>query len=214
MTPGASLEQLGRIGIVAVLRAPDRARCVRAARALMAGGVLGIEVTYSTPDAVGAIADLAATLPDGAVLGAGTVTSPEQAREAVDAGATFLVSPGTTPALAEAMKATGTMCAMGALTPGEVMTVRSMGADIVKLFPASVGGPSLVTALRGPFPDLAIMPTGGVAPTNIGAWRRAGVLAVGAGSDLCPARTMAKGDWDEITDRARVYVRAWQEASA
>jgi len=121
-----------------------------------------------------AISTLASTLPSRAVLGAGTVTTPARARDAVEAGARFLVSPGTTDALAVAMKATGAACMMGALTPGEIMRVLDLGTDVVKLFPASIGGPSYLRALRGPFLTTAFMPTGGVNPDNIAQWHEPG----------------------------------------
>lgn len=212
MTPSSTVARLQEVGVVAVLRAPDWRACVSAAEALVAGGVLGIEVTYTTPEAPRAIAALRESLPGDAVLGAGTVTTPLQAQVAVEAGATFLVSPGTTPELAAAMKETGVACLLGAVTPSEVMAALALGADVVKLFPASLGGPSYLSALRGPFPSVPFMPTGGVAPDNFAAWRKAGVAAVGAGSDLCPPAAVAAGDWDAITTRAAEYRRAWQEA--
>lgn len=212
MTPTSTVRRLQEVGVVAVLRAPDWRSCVSAAEALAAGGVLGIEVTFSTPEALRAIAALRESLPAGAVLGAGTVTTAEQARSAVEAGATFLVSPGTTVELAAAMKETGVACLLGAITPSEVMTALSLGADVVKLFPASLGGPAYLSALRGPFPSVPFMPTGGVAPDNLPAWRKAGVAAVGAGSDLCPPAAVARGDWDALTTRAAEYQRAWQGA--
>ncbi len=212
MTPTTTVQRLQEVGVVAVLRAPDWRACVSAAEALVAGGVLGIEVTFSTPEATRALAALRESLPAEAVLGAGTVTTADQARTAVEAGATFLVSPGTTAELAATMKATGAACLLGAMTPSEVMTALSLGADVVKLFPASLGGPGYLKALRGPFPDVAFMPTGGVAPDNLAAWKRAGVAAVGAGSDLCPPDAVAQGDWDALTARAFEYSRAWKEA--
>lgn len=212
MTTHETLGELSRVGVIAVLRAPDWRTCVRAAEALVAGGVLGIEVTYSTPDATKAIAVLRESLPGDAVLGAGTVTAPDQALQAVDAGASFLVSPGTSPSLAAAMKVTGAACLMGAYTPSEVQAVLSWGADVVKLFPASQGGPGYLRALRGPFPEVPFMPTGGVSSTNLPEWKSAGVAAVGAGGDLCPASSLQAADWATITHRAEEFARAWREA--
>jgi 2-dehydro-3-deoxyphosphogluconate aldolase/(4S)-4-hydroxy-2-oxoglutarate aldolase len=110
------------------------------------------------------------------------------------------------------MKATGAACMMGALTPSEVMQVISFGADVVKVFPSSLGGPAYISALRGPFPRVPFMPTGGVDPDNLRAWKQAGVVAVGAGSDLCPARAMDARAWPAITERATAYARAWKES--
>lgn len=199
-------------GVVAVLRAPGWQACVQAAEALVKGGVYGIEVTQTTPEAVRAIHALAGSLPPHAVLGAGTVTTAAQAYDAVAAGASFLVSPGTSAELASAMKSTGVACMMGALTPSEVLQVVEHGADMVKLFPASLGGPAYISALRGPFPNVPFMPTGGVSPDSLGAWKKVGVAAVGAGSDLCHSRAMIEGDWAAITERARVYTQSWEEA--
>jgi 2-dehydro-3-deoxyphosphogluconate aldolase/(4S)-4-hydroxy-2-oxoglutarate aldolase len=212
MTVPETVSQLAQVGVIAVLRAPDWHTCVHAAEALVAGGVLGIEVTYSTPEAHRAITALANSLPAEAVLGAGTVTTPKQAREAVDSGARFLVSPGTTPPLAEALKDTGATCLMGAFTPSEVLSVLSWGADIVKLFPASQAGPGYLRALRGPFPDVPFMPTGGITPENIAEWKRAGVAAVGAGGELCPRTALDSGEWSHLTDGAKQFTRAWKEA--
>lgn len=207
-----TVTRIGDAGVVAVLRAPEWKACVRAAEALVEGGVLGIEVAYTTPEAVRAIDALAGSLPAHAVLGAGTVTTAAQAYDAVGAGASFLVSPGTSAELATAMKATGVACMLGALTPSEILHVVGQGADLVKVFPAGLGGPAYISALRGPFPDVPFMPTGGVSLDNLSAWKKAGVTAVGAGSDLCPTNAMIEGDWATITARARVYCRSWREA--
>ena len=106
-----------------------------------------------------------------------SITSSAQATEAADAGAAFLVSPGTLPDLTRAMRDTGRVVMTGALTPTEVMTALDLGVDVVKIFPASLGGPSFLKALRGPFPEAPLMPTGGVSPDNLSAWFDAGALA-------------------------------------
>lgn len=195
-------------GVLAVLRAPSPAVALDAIDALVRGGVAGIEVTYSTPDAPSVIATAIDRYGDRAHVGAGTVTTPAQAREAADAGAAFLVSPGTIPEIVEAMRATGTTTMTGALTPTEVMTALGLGVDVVKIFPASLGGPSYLGALRGPFPDATLMPTGGVTPDNLAAWFAAGAIAVGAGGDLVPGNALATGDFAEIERRARLFAAA------
>lgn len=206
-------QALADVGVVAVIRAPDSASALHAVDALVAGGVSGIEVTYSTPDAPSVIAKLAERYGDRVLLGAGTVLTEQQAWDAAEAGAAFLVSPGTSPAVAAAMSSTGLTCLFGALTPSEVMAAVDAHADAVKLFPASLGGPAYLSALRGPFPDVPFVPTGGVSIGNIGEWRRAGVAAVGAGSDLCAPRDLASGRWDDVTARARAFAAAWDEAA-
>ena len=155
---------------MAVLRAPSSAAAYDAAMALAAGGVRGIEVTFSTPGAAAAIRRIRAAQGPGLLVGAGTVLSAEHVAEAADAGAAFLVSPGNDPEVAAAMRSAGPAACLGALTPTEVMAAWRSGADIVKLFPASLGGPSYLRSLRGPLPHIPLMPTGGVVPANLRAW--------------------------------------------
>jgi 2-dehydro-3-deoxyphosphogluconate aldolase/(4S)-4-hydroxy-2-oxoglutarate aldolase len=192
--------------VLAVLRAPSADSAVRAADALVAGGITGLEITYSTPDAPGVIRTLADRYGDVIYLGAGTVTTPDQARRAADAGAAFLVSPGTRPDLTAAMKATGLVVMTGALTPSEVMAATEYEVDVVKIFPASLGGPGYLRSLRGPFPDVPLMPTGGVTPDNIDDWFAAGAIAVGAGSDLVSAADLAADRYDEVERKARLFM--------
>ncbi|HEV7624129.1 MAG TPA: bifunctional 4-hydroxy-2-oxoglutarate aldolase/2-dehydro-3-deoxy-phosphogluconate aldolase [Amnibacterium sp.] len=195
-------------GVVAVLRAPTADAAVSATDALVRGGITGIEITYSTPDAAGAIARIAERYGDLVYLGAGTVLTPEHAVEAVRAGAVFLVSPGLDEPVAAAMRATGAAMLLGALTPTEVMAARRLGSAVVKLFPASLGGPAYLRSLRGPFPSTPLMPTGGVTADNLGEWYAAGAVAVGAGSELCPPAAMASGRWDLIEATARRFATA------
>jgi 2-dehydro-3-deoxyphosphogluconate aldolase/(4S)-4-hydroxy-2-oxoglutarate aldolase len=208
MTTSPVLDGLKAAGVIAVLRAPSAEQAVLAVDALVAGGVYGVEITYSTPEAATAISEVARRHGDAVYLGAGTVLSTAQAREAVDAGATFLVSPGTEENLVNSMKDTGVAVFSGALTPSEVMTALRLGVDAVKIFPASLGGPGYLKSLRGPFADVPFMPTGGVNAANIVDWLAAGAVAVGAGGELCPAAAMAAGRWDEIESTARQFAAA------
>lgn len=194
--------------VLAVVRAPSADSALRAADALVEGGVTGLEITYSTPDAASVIRTLAERYGDAAYIGAGTVTTVQQALEASDAGARFLVSPGTLPELTGAMLGTGSVVLTGALTPTEVMTAVALGVDVVKLFPAALSGPALMRALRGPFPDVPMMPTGGVTPANLGEWLAAGALAVGAGSDLVSTADLVAGDYAAVTRKARAFAEA------
>ena len=198
--------------VVAVLRAPTAEAGILATDALVAGGITGIEITYSTPDAAAVIREVRRRHPAAVLLGAGTVLEPAQAEEAVGAGAQFLVSPGTAPDLAGAMLGTGATVLSGALTPGEVMTALRLGVHVVKLFPASLGGPAYLKALRGPFPQVSFVPTGGVSAGNLAEWLAAGAIAVGAGGELCPAAALAAGDWDTITSTARQFAAAARRA--
>jgi 2-dehydro-3-deoxyphosphogluconate aldolase/(4S)-4-hydroxy-2-oxoglutarate aldolase len=203
-----TLSPLKNARVLAVLRAPSAESALRTADALVEGGITGLEVTYSTPDATRVIRELDQKYGDRIYLGAGTVTTAQQAADAADAGARFLVSPGTRPDLTAAMKATGRLVLTGALTPSEIMAAVEYGADVVKIFPASLGGPAYLRALRGPFPDVPLMPTGGVSPENLGDWFAAGALAVGAGSDLVSPAALASDDWAAITRRAEEFVAA------
>jgi 2-dehydro-3-deoxyphosphogluconate aldolase/(4S)-4-hydroxy-2-oxoglutarate aldolase len=198
--------------VVAVLRAPTAEAGIGATDALVAGGVTGIEITYSTPDAAAVIREVRRRHGDAVYLGAGTVLQPAQAHEAVEAGAEFLVSPGTEPEVAGAMLGTGATVLSGALTPSEVMTAVRLGVHVVKLFPASLGGPAFLQALRGPFPHVAFVPTGGVNAANLAEWLAAGAVAVGAGGELCSASALATGDWAAITATARQFADAARAA--
>jgi 2-dehydro-3-deoxyphosphogluconate aldolase/(4S)-4-hydroxy-2-oxoglutarate aldolase len=202
------LDRLRDVRVFAVIRAPDADGALRAVDALVRGGVTGIEITYSTPGVPRVLAGVAERFGGDVLLGAGTITGPEQAEEAVAAGAAFLVSPGLDDEVVAAMRATGAVTMGGALTPTEVMRAVKLGVDVVKVFPASLGGPAYVKALRGPFPDVPFMPTGGVSAGNLGEWLAAGVIAVGAGGDLCSAADIAAGRFEEIERRAREFAEA------
>lgn len=195
-------------GVLAVLRAPSPESALDTAEALIRGGISGIEVTYSTPDAPAVIRELISRHGADAYVGAGTVTTPAEAAAAAEAGAEFLVSPGTRPDLTRAMVEAGTVVMTGALTPSEIMEARELGVDVVKIFPASLGGPSYLSALRGPFPDAPLMPTGGVTPDNLAEWFAAGAVAVGAGGDLARGASIAAGDWADIEQRAVRFAAA------
>lgn len=204
----ATLARVRDLGLIAVLRGPSEDATVRAVVALVEGGVRAIEITFSTPNAAAVARVLDRRFGDEILLGMGTLTEPSQAAEARDAGARFLVSPICDDRLAAAMKDTGLAVMVGALTPTEVERAHRLGSDMIKIFPGSLVGPDYIRSLRGPFPHLEFVPTGGVSPANVGAWFGAGVAAVGAGSELCPAPAMAAGRADEITGRAREFVAA------
>jgi 2-dehydro-3-deoxyphosphogluconate aldolase/(4S)-4-hydroxy-2-oxoglutarate aldolase len=205
------IETLARIqqaGVLAVLRGPSPELTVQAVEALVAGGVIGIEITYSTPKAAQVVRTLRDRYGDDIVLGMGTLTEPKHAAEALEAGASFIVSPHTEAELAHAMVATGLPVMMGGLTPTEVLLAHRLGSDVVKLFPGSLGGPAYMKALKGPFPHIPMMPTGGVSKENVGVWFKAGAVAVGAGSELCPKEMLMAGRFDEISALAQDFVRA------
>jgi len=206
------LQKIQELGLLAVIRGPSPELTVAMVEALIAGGVRGIEITYSTPQAEEVVADLARRWGQGIVLGMGTLTEPEQAAAAAAAGAQFLVSPVCEPALVTAMRQTGLLTMAGALTPTEILQAWRLGSDVVKLFPGSLTGPGYVKAIKGPFPHIPLMPTGGVSAANVAEWFAAGVIAVGAGSELCPPALARAGRFDEITQRAAAFIQAVQAA--
>jgi 2-dehydro-3-deoxyphosphogluconate aldolase / (4S)-4-hydroxy-2-oxoglutarate aldolase len=208
MTLAAELEQRG---IVAVVRCGSPDAAVAAARALADGGVTAIEVTFTVPGADEAIRLLAAH--ERLLVGAGTVLTRDQARTAAAAGARYLVAPNLDPEVADAADELALPLVPGVLTPTEVAAAQRRH-PLVKLFPAGLGGPGLLRALRGPFPDLRAIPTGGVTADNLGEWLAAGAVAVGAGSDLCPPELADAIDVAEIRRRAERYARALREARA
>lgn len=212
MSKADTLSRIESLGLLAVLRGPSPDLTVQMVDALVEGGVLGIEITYSTPKAAEVVRTLVSKHGDRLLIGMGTLTRTEQAAEALDAGAKFLVSPHTDEALAAAMRDTGLPMMMGALTPSEVMRSYTLGSDVVKLFPGVVGGPGYMKALKGPFPDIPMMPTGGVSKSNVGEWFKAGAVAVGAGSELCPPNLAKEGRFAEISAVAAEFVQAIAEA--
>ena len=214
MSKQATLDRIQEVGVLAVLRGPSRELTLKMVDALIQGGVIGIEITYSTPNAAEVVKSLDDTFGDQIVLGMGTLTKPEQVEEALGAGATFLVSPHTSPTLGAEMAKSGVPVMMGALTPSEVVQAVEMGSDVVKIFPGSLGGPSYMKALKGPFPGIPMMPTGGVSESNLVDWFKAGAFAVGAGSNLCPKELAAAGEFDKITEIAKNFMAAIRAARA
>jgi 2-dehydro-3-deoxyphosphogluconate aldolase/(4S)-4-hydroxy-2-oxoglutarate aldolase len=206
------LDKVKELGLLAVIRGPSFELTVKMVEALVAGGVLGIEITYSTPQAEEVVRTLTGKFGSSILLGMGTLTKPEQALSAKEAGATFLVSPICETNLLKAMIASGLMTMAGALTPTEVFQAYNLGADVIKIFPGSLGGPAYIKALKGPFPYIPMMPTGGVSAGNVAEWFATGVVAVGAGSELCPPQLAKDGKFDEISRRAAEFVQVVKSA--
>lgn len=208
MSKQTTLDTIRQLGLLSVLRGPSLDLTLQMVDALVAGGVRGIEITFTTPNALEVVKSLDRRFGDQILLGMGTLTKPEQAAAAKEAGARFLVSPHYEKSLAGAMKETGLPIMLGALTPSEVILSRKLGSDVVKLFPGSLGGPEYLKALRGPFPDIPIMPTGGVSQDNVSDWFAAGAFAVGAGSNLCPTALAQERRFGKITALAKAFVQA------
>lgn len=199
-------------GIVAIIRMkdPDRVRAVF--EAIAEGGVRVIEVTMSVPGAVELIRGLARALPPGCILGAGTVTDAETAQRVIDAGAAFVVSPVLRPEVIAACHAAGAAVMPGCFTPTEILDAWEAGADIVKVFPATALGPGFLKDVRGPLPQVKLMPTGGVTLDNAGDWIRAGAAAVGVGTALLDTAAIAAGHYTQLTANARRIVASVRAA--
>lgn len=202
------VDAIERLGIVAIIRLKDAGKLREVFDALAEGGVRAIEVTMTVPDAVSLIRKLAASLPASSdlLIGAGTVVDPDTARAVIDAGARFVVSPVFRPEVVRACHERGAAAAPGCFTPTEILNAHDLGADVVKLFPATVLGPQFIKDVRAPLPQLKLMPTGGVSLDNAGDWIRAGAVAVGAGSALLDARAIEEGRLDVLTANARRIV--------
>ena len=201
-TRRAVVDRLIAHGAVAVFRLPDASRGRDVAAALVAGGVQSIEVTLTTPGALSLIASLAKSDPS-LIVGAGSVLSAEAAREAIDAGASYVVSPVFDADLLATAHTYDIPAFPGAYTPTEMFRAYQAGADLVKVFPADSLGPSYIKGVLAPMPFLELMPTGGVTPDNVGTWIAAGVVAVGLGSALVDPALVHAGDFATITTRAR-----------
>jgi 2-dehydro-3-deoxyphosphogluconate aldolase/(4S)-4-hydroxy-2-oxoglutarate aldolase len=194
------------LGVVAVIRLKDPAKLRAVVDALADGGVRALEVTMTVPRAVEMIRELAPTIPEGFLLGAGTVTDVETARAVIDAGATFVVGPVFRPDVIAACHERGVPAVPGCFSPTEILAAHEAGADIVKLFPATMLGPQYIKDVRAPMPQLKLMPTGGVTLDNAGDWIRAGAVAVGVGSALVEGKAIEQGRFEVITANAQKVV--------
>ena len=201
------VKRIEQEGVVAVVRLPDAKLGREVAKALIAGGISAIEITMTVPNAVELIAELSSAVPE-ALIGAGTVTDATTARDVIAAGARYVVSPVFRPAVIEACKECDVPAMPGCFSPTEILTAWEMGADVVKLFPATALGPSFIKDLRGPFPSIKIMPTGGVSIDNAADWIRAGAVAIGVGSALVDPKAVQAGRFDIVTDNARAFTAA------
>jgi 2-dehydro-3-deoxyphosphogluconate aldolase / (4S)-4-hydroxy-2-oxoglutarate aldolase len=213
MTPEQILNRIGEIGIVPVVRAGSSEHALDAVEAIEAGGIPIVEITLTVPNAISTIRQVAARCGDRVLLGAGTVCNAHQARECLDAGAQFLVSPGLCVPVLEVGRTLGVLAIPGALTPTEVMAAADTGARAIKIFPCgSVGGAKYIKALRGPFPDLHFIPTGGVNPGNAADFIAAGAFAVGMGSELVDAAALREGRTHEVIQSCQKASGAVQAA--
>jgi 2-dehydro-3-deoxyphosphogluconate aldolase/(4S)-4-hydroxy-2-oxoglutarate aldolase len=213
MTKEQALARIATIGIVPVVRAESARQAIAAAEAVCAGGIPIVEVTMTVPGAIEVIAQLAKSMGDDVLIGAGTVLDAETARRCLDAGAAFLVSPGFDVETVKLANREGKLIMAGALTPTEVIAAWTAGSDLVKIFPCgNVGGPKYIKALKGPLPQVPMVPTGGVNLETAGDFIKAGAAALGIGGELVSAAALKSGNVAEITAAAEQYVNIVRKA--
>jgi 2-dehydro-3-deoxyphosphogluconate aldolase / (4S)-4-hydroxy-2-oxoglutarate aldolase len=205
MSRETTLKRILDGGIVAVVRSESGESLVKVVRALAEGGVTAAEITFTVPDAIEVIRQVRREVGDEVVLGAGTVLDPETARVALLAGAEYIVSPTVNVEVIRTCRRYDKAVMPGAFTPTEVLTAWEAGADVVKVFPADVGGPSYLKALRGPLPQIRLMPTGGVDLDTAESFLKAGACCLGVGGSLVEAKAVAAQDFDRIRDLASRY---------
>lgn len=201
-------------GAIAVVRLPAATHALRAVEAIRAGGVRAVELTMTTPGALGILAELRRVFGDDVLAGMGSLLDAEGTRRAIDAGARYVVSPVFRPAVIEEAHRHAVPAMPAGFTPTEILAAHEAGADIVKVTPAEVLGPAFIKGVLAPIPFLKLMPTGGVTPDNVGEWLRAGAVAVGVGSALVDPTLVAAGDFAPLTERARRIVAAVAAARA
>lgn len=201
-------------GIVAIIRAPSSEQLVSVARALYEGGVDVIEVTFTVPGVLEIISEVKKDLGDKVLLGAGTVLDTETARAALLAGAEYIVTPTVNTDVIKLCRRYDKAIMPGAFTPTEVLTAWEAGGDIIKVFPADSVGPKHLKALKGPLPQIPLMPTGGVNLDTLESFVQAGACAVGLGGALVEKQAVADGDMDRIRSLAEQYVKKLAEVRA
>jgi 2-dehydro-3-deoxyphosphogluconate aldolase/(4S)-4-hydroxy-2-oxoglutarate aldolase len=206
------VERLTSTGVIPVVRAQSADEAASAIAAIQKGGVSVLEITMTVPGAVELIRDVARRATE-ALVGAGTVLDPKTARECIDAGARFVVSPALNLATIEACREAGIAVLPGALTPTEVVTAWNAGADLVKVFPANaLGGASYIKSLKAPLPQIALVPTGGVNLQTAKDFIKAGAAALGVGADLVDLAALRRGEAELITERARQFLALVKDA--
>jgi 2-dehydro-3-deoxyphosphogluconate aldolase/(4S)-4-hydroxy-2-oxoglutarate aldolase len=205
--PESTAEIIERAGLIPVLRARNAVQAHAVVKALLTGGITVIEVTMTVPGALEVLRELKKEYGAKLLLGSGTVTTAEEAAATIDAGAEFVVSPSLHSEVIAATKARKKLSIPGALTPTEIITAWRAGADYVKVFPCSaMGGASYLKSLHGPFPQLKLIPTGGVTLQTAESFLRAGARALGVGSDLVNLAAIDAGTPEVITETARAYL--------
>lgn len=200
------VDRIERSGVVAIVRLNDYGKAPQMSEALLKGGIEAIEFTYTNPEAGEAVRATKHALGDDMLVGAGTVLDPETARAAILQGADFIVTPTVQVETIRLCTRYSVPTVIGAFTPTEILTAWEAGASVVKVFPASVGGPRYLKDVRGPLPQVKLVPTGGVSVENAGEFIKAGAVAVALGSNLVDVGTVDREDWNTLTERAREIV--------
>ncbi|MBZ5545846.1 MAG: bifunctional 4-hydroxy-2-oxoglutarate aldolase/2-dehydro-3-deoxy-phosphogluconate aldolase [Acidobacteriia bacterium] len=214
-TKEKALALIREVGLVPIVRAPTPEDALKATEAIIAGGLRIAEITMTVPNALRVMEAVSERYGDKVLLGAGTILDPESCRAAMLAGAEFIVTPSLDVRVIEMARRYSKPIFPGALTPTEVVTAWQAGADMVKIFPAGpVGGPKYIKALKGPLPQIDLVPTGGVNLENTPDFIRAGAAAVAVGSELVDVKALQKGQVDVITSNARQFVEAVRAARA
>ena len=213
MTIDEVIRRIGEIGIVPVVRAANVEDATRAVEAICAGGIPILEITMTIPNATSVISHVVREHGKTTLIGAGTVTTSEQAEQCIRAGAEFLVSPGLSIHVLAVARACAKLAIPGALTPTELMHAQDQGAKLIKIFPCgNVGGPKYLQSLSGPFPNAALIPTGGVNVSNAANYIAAGAFALGVGGDLVSAAALREGNLSKITQAAGELVQVVRAA--
>jgi 2-dehydro-3-deoxyphosphogluconate aldolase/(4S)-4-hydroxy-2-oxoglutarate aldolase len=208
----AVLKKIGELGVILIVRCETEDEAIHGIRAVMAGGIKAVEITFTVPSATSVIRRVKHEFGESVLLGAGTVLTPEEVEDAVDAGALYLIAPNTDEKVIGAAKRLGVPIIPGAFTPTEVVRAWDLGADAIKIFPASVGGPSYIRALRAPLPHIPLIPTGGVDDKTVGDFFRAGAFAVGAGGALFDRKRLHAKDYAGMTEVAARFMAALKAA--
>jgi len=207
MTKSEILSRIRAEKVVALIRADGPASLLECSRALSAGGLNCIELTMTTPGAIELCSTVSHAMPH-ALIGLGTVLDADTARRGAEAGARFIATPAVRPDVVSACRELGVPVLGGAMTPTEILASWELGVDVVKVFPAEFFGPGYIKSIKGPFPKIELMPTGGVTPENVAEFLRNGAFATAAGSALVSPKALAARDWAAITGRARQFAAA------
>jgi 2-dehydro-3-deoxyphosphogluconate aldolase / (4S)-4-hydroxy-2-oxoglutarate aldolase len=214
MSRKETLSQILSTGVIAVIRMKDTRQLLAVIEAIQAGGVKCIEITMTVPGAVEIISQISRSAPPDVIVGAGTVTEKKTALDVINAGARFVVGPALNLDILDVCRENDTVCMPGCFSPTEILAGWNAGADVIKVFPATSLGPKYFRDIAGPFPQIRLMPTGGVTVENVGEWVAAGAVAVGIGSDLLDKKAIEEEKYSVLTERARRLTNNFNEAKA